>query len=512
MSTVPAVTVGGNDLTAWLQDRSMSIKRQSFDATFLDDDGTIPAIPALGDTVTVSAPSWTGTVNSVISTGYKGNHPFYRVRAVNADVLPDAGAAPFNLADTGTRYSSPAGFKDLEVTRILDNAIEEVRSKCIVFKEGVTWGMEIDITSVVEGYSAETFTVMEMTVDWPVKTGATYTLDLGLGVYATATTGGSDGGPLDPPVLGGPDGEIVRTVKDAGGCFDCVDGLPAGDAGIPIVTVPAACDASPDGRKYRRYDDGDGVVVEVLGASGSADQVASWVKYNVPYTDGAFPCPIGGGSWRGYQDEQIVVEYTAPADAATYLGVQMAIDASSLVIAGNVYGYDVLAYPGDATAVTWANSGTVIAAGIVGSIFTVMVPRQFVDWATDNCIILRPRWECDRPVQFCNEAVDFSNPHADGRGHSGSYDVFSFDDVCAVQLTPSSTGQAVSVPGIGDVDGTNATFELISWTGTGGIEATINGLPISSGEYSLDTGAHEVTFTSPPPSMSIVLFTYHAVT
>ena len=78
-------------------------ERVSAIADFIDEHGDLPAIPLLGDPVIIDVPAWEGQIKSVISTGYRGNKPFYKIRATNDDALPDAGPAPFNLADTGTK-------------------------------------------------------------------------------------------------------------------------------------------------------------------------------------------------------------------------------------------------------------------------------------------------------------------------------------------------------------------------------------------------------------------------
>lgn len=222
MSTVPTVEIDGNDVTDEMQDRSLTIRRNAVDVTLID-----PAVtPVVGDVLAITDPTWSGTVVQVESIGYRGDVPFFKVRATNEDTLTDVGAAPFDLDD-----GPPANFKDLVVTRTLKDAVTEVRAKCQVFTEGLEAGMEIDITSTVEGFSAETFTIMDLTTEYPIVDGATYTLDLGLGDFATATTSAADGGPLDPIRL---DDAIVDVVRDAG-CCDEGGGGGSGSASDSIT-------------------------------------------------------------------------------------------------------------------------------------------------------------------------------------------------------------------------------------------------------------------------------------
>lgn len=236
MSTVPAVEIDGNDVTDELQDKSFSIKLNSVDLTLID-----PAVmPLISDTLTVDTPAWTGGVVVVETVGYEGDVPFVKVRATNGDALPDNGAGAFNLSDAGTPQGSPASFRDLSVNQQLQQGVTEVRAKVTIFKEGLEAGDEIALTSAVHGYTAETFTIMDLTTDYPVNDGARYTLDLGLGDYATATTGAGDGGPLSPVHLG-------KKKKGGGGTTDGGgDGSGEIDGGY-LMAIAVEATAIPTG-------------------------------------------------------------------------------------------------------------------------------------------------------------------------------------------------------------------------------------------------------------------------
>jgi len=186
MSTVPTLTVNVTNVTAALQDRSMSVSRNGADFTLI-----APAyVPVLDDTVAITAPTWAGSIVSVESVGYRGNVAYLKCRATNEDELPDLGAAPWGLSDVPNEATT-FGFSDLGVTRIVDSGgTAQTRAKLTIYKEGLSAGMEIAVTSVVEGLSAETFTIMDLTTDWPTDDAASYTLDLGLGDYTTATEAG----------------------------------------------------------------------------------------------------------------------------------------------------------------------------------------------------------------------------------------------------------------------------------------------------------------------------------
>jgi hypothetical protein len=152
-------------------------------------------------------------VTSIETVGFKASEPFVKVRATNTTALPDNGAGAFNLSDAGTPQGNPASYRDLSVNTQLQGSTTEVRAKLTIFKEGLEAGDEVDLTSAIHGYTAETFTIMELTTEWPSKTSAAvYHLDLGLGEYAAATTGAGNGGPLGPirlgPYIPGPGGPV----------------------------------------------------------------------------------------------------------------------------------------------------------------------------------------------------------------------------------------------------------------------------------------------------------------
>lgn len=265
----------------------------------------------------------------------------------------------------------------------------------------------------------------------------------------------------------------------------------------------------------KRQNNGQGTYTETLVAIGvGTPKVASAVYFNAPYTDPSYSCFIGGGSWLGFYDQEVWIEYTAPADDPTaYLGLTFTLDCSILGATGYAPGYTIRAATG-AAAATRYGQGTVVAPGPLTGTITVTVPRSAIDWGATNCIVLHPEWLCERNTRFCNPTGYFGNPESDGRANSGAIAAWGFTGftICAVQLTPGSEGMAIDVPGVGDVDGANITFSLLGWNGTSPVSAEVNGLDTPDGELTLDPGAGTVSFVSAPPATAVVLFTYPAST
>lgn len=229
------------------------------------------------------------------------------------------------------------------------------------------------------------------------------------------------------------------------------------------------------------------------------------------YNNVAWPvagCPIGGGGWVGWVDEETWFQFIAPADDASFLGLSGAINLTATTLTGYAGGMELAFYGGPAGTV---GLGATIGAAPMGGIVPFYIPRSLVNWGGTCSIIIRPSWHCVRGAFYCNDAASYISPYDDARGNSGLYETFSLVDneVCATRFVAGTTGSSGWVAGLGDVDGVNAEFTLIDWSATGTVEASINGLVQPNSEVTLDTGAGTATLASPPPADSIVLFLYN---
>jgi hypothetical protein len=199
-------------------------------------------------------------------------------------------------------------------------------------------------------------------------------------------------------------------------------------------------------------------------------------------------------------------QFTAPVDDVTaYLGVFVVISAASLVKTTYTGGYEVR-IAAEAAGASKFGRGVPVAAGPESGSVTVYVPRNSITWNAVNSIVLHPSWLCARPIFFCDPLNDYSFPVDDGRGASGRYSSFSVTSPTIARFATNTVGMAPWVAGVGNVDGLNAVYTLIGWTGLGPVTYTVNGLLQPMGGAVL--GATTVTLDAPPPSGSIVLFNY----
>lgn len=274
-------------------------------------------------------------------------------------------------------------------------------------------------------------------------------------------------------------------------------------------TDTGAC-ATPTLYQIFRQTDPGGTYMEGYGTIGvGPGYVGSSVYYNEAYT--VTGCPIGGGAWEGWSDQAVWAQFTAPADDPTYFGLRVTIDLTAIISSGGYQGGFIIRVYGGAGAANLWGAGSPIGSMQPGVSTTFDIPRNLVNWGGVTSLIIEPDWLCDRNGFYCNSIAYFGNPAADGRGQSGIYHTPSVSTLCPARFVPDTGGNSGWVPGYGDVDGANATFELISWDGTGVVEASINGLIQPASEVTLDTVAMTATLDSPPPEGAVVLFLYKVV-
>lgn len=303
----------------------------------------------------------------------------------------------------------------------------------------------------------------------------------------------------------------------AGGGKDFGGGEEGGGGGAPsepAATETVNCDTTPveTGLQYQDTEHDPHDYVGLKAGSGD-NEVGSWVWYNHPWS--VTGCPIGGGGWDGFHDEEQWFEFTAPADDPDYLGMTVTIDA---------------------TALTWGESGPLrfpfrirIAQGAVtstrfgegqplgeiaeGATATIYIPRSHLTWGGANCIIIAPTWQCVRGAFYCNETASFIGTREDGRGNSASASGFSVGDVCALRFVAGQTSKmATDVAAYGAVDGDNTVFTLIGWDGTGTPTATLNSLDVPVGDITFDTGAKTATLAFAPAALGVLLWSYPVTT
>jgi hypothetical protein len=279
---------------------------------------------------------------------------------------------------------------------------------------------------------------------------------------------------------------------------------PAPTEPVPMETLN--CVGMSPRSWLRRFSPWGGPVEEGVLGGLIILNVGSTVAFNSAWSVSA--CPIGGGSWTGWEDRESWWQFTAPADASDYLGLMVTIDALGAYTTGQVGGYSVGIYPGAIAAGLFGKATLGIAGTIVGSEVTVYIPRSLVNWGGVNSIVLHPEWECARSFFTCNGAAYFGSPLGDGRGGSGGYYGIEVDQACPVRFVPGQTGLSTPVSPYGAVDGVNRTFTLIGWDGTGVPEVTINGIEESTTDVVFNRTTRTMTLESAPPERSVLLADY----
>lgn len=282
-------------------------------------------------------------------------------------------------------------------------------------------------------------------------------------------------------------------------------GAPAPLPPAPTESVTGSC-VSGAFKQLERHTDPGGNYAENYGTS-AVYYAGSSVYYNEAYT--VTGCPIGGGGWTGWSDQAVWVEFTAPADSADYFGLRVTIDLSALVSSGGYAGgFNLGLAQGVGGASRWGQGAPFghLAPGSGATTFDI--PRNLVAWGAANSLVIEPDWLCCRECFFCNSIAYFGSPATDGRGESGTYHDFGVSTFCPVRFLAGTSGLSGWVSGYGAVDGTNATFTLIDWDGTGTVEASINGLIQPNSEVTLDATARTARLDSPPPLGAVVLFLY----
>lgn len=175
------------DQTAYLMYGSMTLKLNTFDFALLDP----VVVPSLGDSVTMTVPSWFGTIASIGSSDPvdRGGHQVVTVTATNANPAL-ASAGPFNLSDVaGSSYellkedggrilledaSGAIATEDLaysysglsvKVSQNTDGTTSTA-GQCTIRQTGLWPAQTFLLTSANQHYAAQNFSVTNVTVGW----------------------------------------------------------------------------------------------------------------------------------------------------------------------------------------------------------------------------------------------------------------------------------------------------------------------------------------------------------
>ena len=242
-------------------------------------------------------------------------------------------------------------------------------------------------------------------------------------------------------------------------------------------------------------------------------RIGSWVYHNVAYT--TCGCPIGNGGWSGVAIFEGWWEYSAGTLADNVVGIRFTISAADPtyiygIAEGKPYYYGWLDVQPDDVGqyhpiglVDWVSDGAVVD-----------VPRSAVVEGGTSYFCIAPGWQCQQGAFFCaQDLVNGVNGPAGaitsgGEGDSGNLRV---PTVTAKYLVLSGTsGLTGWVPGDGAINGTNKTFTLSGWDGTGIPQAKLNGLILDQTDFAWSDTALTVTLAVAPQEGDNLTFRYQA--
>jgi hypothetical protein len=236
-----------------------------------------------------------------------------------------------------------------------------------------------------------------------------------------------------------------------------------------------------------------------------------------PYTD----CGVGTGGVAGLATREVWHRFTIDLSAGDVVGVRVTV--AAFLSTGSGYTLSPGGFlVGDDTVIVGIHTGTSSSGaevtdkgqytevGRVGSAGgEVVIPASLlIDVTAGYCwIVLAPGWVISSDLFFCNSAGN--KPW--GYGKTG-HDSNGSSIVSAVPVTYSGTGTSPWLPAIGDVDGSNDTFDLPLWNGTGTPEIRVGVVVLGPGEYTVDSGLLQATLVVPPPADMAGQVAYRAKT
>ncbi len=216
---------------------------------------------------------------------------------------------------------------------------------------------------------------------------------------------------------------------------------------------------------------------------------------------------LSGGipdDWLGLRASGLGADWgIGPSNYGTVPGATPTADQQSYVIG---WGLPDPTAPGQFTAIGMVN---------VFDDWSVFIPRSFLVAGGDNALVIAPSWVARG--WFCQQDLNDPGPGEhrpaiDGSGGSAVGFVAATDFPSLVPVLLSGTGKSPWVPGDGDVDGSNDTFTLISWDGTGTPEARVDDVILGAADYTFDAGAFTVTLRDIPAAGAQVVFRYNVGT
>ncbi len=205
------------------------------------------------------------------------------------------------------------------------------------------------------------------------------------------------------------------------------------------------------------------------------------------FVGGGCNSPAVGYSGIGTHETWLEIDGTPSADAVG-LKVSYTVGTVEGVAAGNVLLYGVASVaPSDQR-----GAFTVLGQCSADADDSFIVPLSLI--GTGGFIVMGPGWQCSNLGNACSDEV--GDPTDTGAGNSGQVDI---DTIDIIEVTIGGAGLTLWRMLDGDIDGTNRTYSLPDWDGTGTPRLRIGAVEYAAGiDYTLDEDALTATFRFAP--------------
>lgn len=242
-------------------------------------------------------------------------------------------------------------------------------------------------------------------------------------------------------------------------------------------------------------------------------RIGSWVYHNLPYTTTG--CPLGVGGWSGAAEYEGWYEFSTGVLADNVVGVRFTIAAANATFIYGNAGSQPYVYGWRSAAPT--DVGQYVAVGMVDWVASgavVDIPRSGIQEGGTSYFCIAPGWRAAAEAFFCAQdladgtAGPAGSLSSGGEGNSGN---LRMPTVTAEYLIMSgSSGLTPWTPGDGAIDGSNRTFTLSGWDGTGAPQVKVNGLIADGTDFTYSDTALTVTMRVAPQEGDNVTFRYQA--
>lgn len=264
---------------------------------------------------------------------------------------------------------------------------------------------------------------------------------------------------------------------------------------------------------YERDEYGPSVLYSESYGNPTVKHIGSELYHNIPYT--STDCGIGGGGYSGRNVREAWYELTLGALSDDVVGVRFTIPIAAVPNNGGIYAVAPYEFGWAWVEPTGLEQYAVLQAlDWIASGAVVDLPRYACNEAGITYVTIAPAWRSRDGFACGYETGDEyhgpTGPTGNGLGNSG---MVVAPTITAKLLTAASgRGLMPWMSGIGAVDGSNRTFTLPGWDGSGVPQVKVNGLVLDSGDYTVDEDAGTITLRVAPEAGDVPTFRWKAST